>query len=199
MKEYGSPEVAANYRRKHSGSWLRRLAHGREQKLLNRLLQRVSPIDSVLDCPCGTGRFLPLLETHARRVYAGDVAHSMVALARDDGRALCLVGDVNALPLPDDAVDVVVCMRLLHHLADPADRVRALTGMRRVARRAVIVSFADAETRRGRRASSRRQAISEAQLRADAAAAGLALEPPILRVGGLFSRFAFAFLRLGKD
>ena len=67
------------------------------------------------------------------------------------------------------------------------------------ARRAVIVSFADAETWKGRWTASRRRAIPVRQLRLDSLAANLTLESPVLRVGSLFSRFSVALLRVPQD
>ena len=55
------------------------------------------------------------------------------------------VADVRALPSADASFDVAHASLLLHHL-DPADAVRALTEMRRVARTGVVVN----DLRRGR-------------------------------------------------
>jgi len=47
-----------------------------------------------------------------------------------------VVGDAQALPVPDKSFDVALCANLLHHLPEP---VRALEELRRVARRAVVL------------------------------------------------------------
>ena len=194
MARYRSPEGAAAYREKHRRSLIRRVADRRERKLLCRMLRRLARVDSILDCPCGTGRFLPSVARYASSVWAIDQSEPMVRLASHaSGFA---VGDAGALPLASRSVDVVVCCRLLHHFPAPEARVRILAEAARVARRAVIVSFADADTWKGRRTKSRRRPISRAQLRHEAASAGLELEPPILAVCGFFSCFAFAFLRV---
>ena len=65
-------------------------------------------------------------------------------LANTNGASSC-VPPCRALPLADDAVDVVHASLLLHHL-DPRDAVIALREMRRVAREAVVVN----DLRRGR-------------------------------------------------
>ena len=49
------------------------------------------------------------------------------------------VGDVLALDLPDDSVDVATCSLLVHHL-EPPDAVQALQELGRVARRGVVVN-----------------------------------------------------------
>ena len=53
-----------------------------------------------------------------------------------------VLGDVSALPFADDAFDAVLCSQVLEHL--PFDRfVPTLRGMRRVARRAAVISLPD--------------------------------------------------------
>ena len=163
------------------------------------MLRRLSPLDSVLDCPCGAGRFLPSIALFASRVWAIDQSGPMVQLARQASPpAGFAIADADALPLPDRSVDAVVCSRLLHHLPAADERVRILAEAGRVARRAVIVSFTDADTWKGRRSASRRRSIPRGQLRLDALTANLKLEPPVLRVASLFSCFAVAFLRVPK-
>jgi len=192
MRRYRTDEGAAAYRDKHAGTLLRRLADRREKTLLVRLLRRIGPLESVLDCPCGAGRFLPLLAGEADRVFALDQSRALLLLARA-GRAA--VGDAGALPLRDGAVDAVVCLRLLHHFPEAADRRRILAEAARVARKGVVVSFADADTWKGRRMRSRRRPVPRRVLAEDAAAAGLALDPGVLKVNSLFSGFSFALLR----
>ncbi len=199
MTAYRSPAVADAYREKHRRSWTRRLGDWRERTLICRMLRRLPRLDSVLDCACGAGRFLPSIGAYARQVWAIDQSGPMVQLAREASPSAWLaIADAGALPLSDGSVDAVVCSRLLHHFPEAGERVRILSEASRVARRAVIVSFADAETWKGRRAASRRRAIPQRQLRLDSLAANLTLEPPVLRVGSLFSRFAVDLLRVPK-
>lgn len=164
------------------------------------MLRGLPRLDSVLDCACGAGRFLPSIAAYARRVWAIDQSGPMVQLARQASPPAWLaIADAGALPMPDRSVDAVVCSRLLHHFSDAEERVRILSEASRVARRAVIVSFADSETWKGRRAASRRRAIPTKQLQLDSLAANLTLEPPVLRVSSLFSRFSVALLRVPQD
>jgi len=197
VERYGSQAGAAAYRRKHEESLIRRLASWRERTLLGRMLERAGPLESVLDCPCGAGRFLPSVAEHAVRVWAFDRSTEMVRVARGDSRRGCFaVSDAVGIPLGDNTVDAVISMRLLHHIQGSEDRARILAEASRVARKAVIVSFADADTWKGRRTSSRRRPISRDQLVGEAESAGLVLEPPIRSVGGLFSTFSFALFRV---
>src|SRR4029453_3704481 len=82
-------------------------------------------------------------------VVVADLRPEVLAIARrnlaNTNGVKFLRADVRALPMTDDAVDVVHASLLLHHL-DPQDAVTALREMRRVARDAVVVN----DLRRGR-------------------------------------------------
>ena len=195
VERYGSRAGAVAYRRKHEESWVRR-SPARERALLRRMLDRLPGIESVLDCPCGAGRFVPGVREVAGRVLAFDRSPEMVRAAREaTGGRWFAAADAAAIPLADDAVDVVIIMRLLHHIQGSDDRARVLAEAARVARRAVIVSFADADTPKGKRTGSRRRPITREQLCDEAGRGGLAVEPPFRSVGGLFSTFSFALFR----
>lgn len=135
----------------------------REMAMLNRLPGGVSDsvravtnsLDgrsdpSVLDIGAGSGDFARRLlqERHATVVVA-DLRDEVLTIARrnlaNTNGVKFLRADVRALPLTDDAVDVVHASLLLHHL-EPHDAVTALREMRRVAREAVVIN----DLRRGR-------------------------------------------------
>ncbi|HEX7162044.1 MAG TPA: class I SAM-dependent methyltransferase [Trebonia sp.] len=70
-----------------------------------------------LDAACGTGRFAEFLATRGHRVIGVDSSPDMLAHARrrvPDGEFH--VAELDQLPLPDDAVDVIVCALALVHL-----------------------------------------------------------------------------------
>jgi ubiquinone/menaquinone biosynthesis C-methylase UbiE len=110
------------------------------------------PDATVLDIGAGSGDFARrLLRERSAQVLVWDSRDEVLAIARrnlaDTNHVKFLKADVRALPLSDDAVDVVHASLLLHHL-DPADVVLALREMRRVAREGVVVN----DLRRGRMA-----------------------------------------------
>lgn len=109
---------------------------------------------TVLDAGAGIGDFARRGRARAPlRVVVNDVRADVLALARSNlrgtDRVSFLPGDVRSLPLPDAAVDVSHASLLLHHL-DPPDAVAALSELRRVARRGVVVN----DLRRGRLANA---------------------------------------------
>lgn len=76
---------------------------------------------TVLDFGCGTGEnIIPLIERGAR-VIGMDISPDLIALAQkrvSDAQleASLTVGDAYQTGLPDESVDVVFCMALIHHL-----------------------------------------------------------------------------------
>jgi len=123
----------------------RRRTDRRERRALQRLLAGLPEVRTVLDVPTGAGRLLPTLAAGGRRVLGIDAARQILAHAvvRPESVLGLCQADAMALPLADDAVDAIVCNRLLHHLPAAAERARVLSELRRVSRYYVIVSFFD--------------------------------------------------------
>jgi len=180
-RAYEAPGVAGFYARSRwEASRHARRTNRREQGIVNGLL-RHGTVDSVLDLACGSGRFQPLLRTHAGTVLACDQSRAMLQAARG---LLPLLSAVQAsafrLPLASGSVDLVLAMRLLQHYPESGERRAILSEMARVSRRFVITSYFDRacfqalRPRRSRRPPAR-YAISGAAFRADIRAAGLVL------------------------
>jgi SAM-dependent methyltransferase len=98
----------------------------------------------ILDVGSGSADFV----RHLRRrtpapIVASDVSPAVLAVTRRNVTGIddvtVVEADVRALPFPDAAMAVAHASLLLHHL-DPGDAVRALTELRRVARRGVVVN-----------------------------------------------------------
>jgi ubiquinone/menaquinone biosynthesis C-methylase UbiE len=159
---------ARAYEEKHRSGLRRRLTTWREIALARRALRLAGDPESVLDMPCGAGRFWPMLAEHpTRRLRAGDRSAGMLETARAHADPALLtrfdsIGELDAfaLDLPDGAVEHILCMRLLHHIARPEDRLRLLGELHRVARRGVTVSLwvdGNLQARRRQRLDARRQ------------------------------------------
>ena len=100
----------------------------------------------VIDVGCGPGRFWPVMaQANVSDMWGLDVSHSMLSFAKTSQsvgqRFTTIAGSVTALPFADESFDCVVAMRLLHHFGDLQERKRALSELRRIARRNVIVSL----------------------------------------------------------
>lgn len=137
-----------DYERRRYRGLDQRIVHGRETRILRRLLDRVAPAPGgrILDAPCGYGRFSALCLARGGALTGADLSLNMVRRALDaspaPGRHAGVVADFRAgLPFRAGAFDVVFSMRLLHHIHDAEGRRRILSEFGRVAGRWAVVSF----------------------------------------------------------
>lgn len=141
-------EHSQRYLEKHQDGLARRLSDWRDQQMARRALRAAGNPKVVLDLPCGAGRFWPMLAEEAgREILAADNSQSMVDVATRSqapavvARVKAFQSSAFAIKLPDAAVDCVFCMRLMHHIADPAHRVAMLREFNRVTRDTLILSL----------------------------------------------------------
>lgn len=139
---------ATKHLQKHELSLTRRLAHWRDEQQTRRALKLAGDPDMVLDLPCGTGRFWPLLaEQPNRLIFAADDSTDLLESA-EAAQPLEVLMQVEsfqssacAIEMEDNFVDSVLCMDLLHQIADPAQHLRILREFHRVTRDTLIVSL----------------------------------------------------------
>lgn len=139
---------AQEYLHKHQdGAW-RRLSHWRDEQLARRALALAGEPGLVLDLPCGAGRFWPLLAEKANRVIIGaDHSADMLrtACAAQSAEVVKRVRPLQtsafAIDLPDNSVDSIFCMRLLHHVGESRHRLALLRECQRVTRDSLILSL----------------------------------------------------------
>jgi SAM-dependent methyltransferase len=136
------------YARSRRDKLSRRFANLWEIRMARKALGVAGNPESVLDLPCGTGRFWTLLaEAPTRRLLAGDSSLDMIETAKAahpaaiTGRFHCLHTDALHIDLPANAVDNIFCMRLMHHVHDPATRIRIYREFGRVAKGTICVSL----------------------------------------------------------
>ena len=139
---------AQNYLLKHQDNLARQLSHKRDEQLARGALALAGEPVLVLDLPCGAGRFWPLLSEKPNRVIIGaDNSESMlkVATVAQPAEVVKRVRPLHTsafdIDLPDNAVDSIFCMRLMHHIGDPAHRLAILKEFQRVTRDSVIISL----------------------------------------------------------
>jgi len=84
-------------------------------------LLHVGPGRKVLEVGAGTGKFIPILQRCGGDVFAVEPVAAMRAqLARAFPDVEVLAGTAESLPLPDGAVDAVVCAQSFHWFATAA-------------------------------------------------------------------------------
>jgi ubiquinone/menaquinone biosynthesis C-methylase UbiE len=188
---YIDENVAGQYDDERFVSIVGRSFDALEKRALRSVVRRaVAGVQhpAVLDIPCGTGRITELLLDEGLTVVGADVSEAMIAVAQ---RKLARFGDrisfrqldLDRLELPDNSVDLVSCIRLLHHI-DSVGRAQILKELARVSRRYVLVNVSFSSPVYALRRSLKRvlgQGISAASstwddIRREAAQAGLRVE-----------------------
>lgn len=117
----------------------------REQDAVGALIACIPKGSTVLDCPCGMGRWWPLLLERADEIIAMDISEGMLEKAAErpevQSKSVRLMrGNAEEIPLEDGSVDFVFSHALTKHLPWPV-QYRVLNEFARVARRGIVCSF----------------------------------------------------------
>lgn len=142
---YRDTDVAADYDQHRFVTPARQRRNARKWRAIERALGEAGAVATILDVPCGTGRFTGALAERGHLVVGSDISLEMMRVAARKGPrhpnfAGHLQADVERLPLRTGAVDCVVCIRFMFHV-DAATRVRMLREMARVSRRWLVVDY----------------------------------------------------------
>ncbi|NJD35700.1 MAG: class I SAM-dependent methyltransferase, partial [Betaproteobacteria bacterium] len=160
------PEHSKKYFKKLGSGFLPRLSTWREIGMARKALALAGNPKTVLDLPCGTGRFWELLaERPDRRIFAADNSQDMIntgmelrppaVTARIEKTFQC---SAFATGLPDRFVECVFSIRLMHHIEKSQDRILMLKEFRRISSGTVIMSeWVDGNYTAWRRAKLERQ------------------------------------------
>lgn len=146
-KKY-TAEHSQQYYEKHAQGLWRKLSNARETGIARKALKMAGNPQSVLDLPCGTGRFWDMLaENRNRKLYGADNSEHMLEVAKNvrapkvASRFETFKASAFDIPKKDNFVDNIFCMRLLHHIGKHEDRLKMLKEFHRVAKDTVIFSL----------------------------------------------------------
>ena len=144
-ESYQDSSAAEEYERVRFSGLLGRYRYYREQKAVSRLMDTLPNDISIADCPCGTGRWWPVLARRARHIVAFDVSEGMLRYGLEQTKLVdididILKGDAEHLPLADCSVDYAFSHALTKHLPIPV-QYHVLAEFARIARFGVICSF----------------------------------------------------------
>jgi ubiquinone/menaquinone biosynthesis C-methylase UbiE len=142
---YRDGAVAQDYDFHRFGSKKRARRNAGKWRAICKALALTPDVTTILDLPCGTGRFTGPLAESGYDVVGSDISLEMMQVAQgktaeERGVRGYLQADAEALPFATDGIDCVMCIRFLFHV-DAAARVRILREMGRVSRRGLIVDI----------------------------------------------------------
>jgi ubiquinone/menaquinone biosynthesis C-methylase UbiE len=145
FSEKYTDEHSQEYFKKHDR---KRLSDRIEHRMAQRALRLAGNPASILDIPCGTGRFWSMLAEDPRReLLAADYSPAMLEIAgkvREPEivrRFRLLQCSAFAITQPDSSVDCIFSIRLMHHIGESANRVAMLKEFHRVTRDSAVVSL----------------------------------------------------------
>lgn len=148
FSEKYTDEHAREYYHKHTAGFWRKLSNWREISIARKALKLAGNPASVLDLPSGTGRFWQMLaEKKDRKLFAADYNQSMLNVALQERpadvtqRFETFQASAFDIPKPENFVDCIFCMRLLHHIGEREDRMKMLREFHRVAKDSVVISL----------------------------------------------------------
>ncbi len=166
LRRYQSAEGAESYSKKFQKHWNERLNDTFERRLVQRLLNEVSRNDRphrALDMPCGYGRLYPLLAEASAEVVECDWSHPMLLRARESQSRMPTGGarrhvraEAGRLPFPDRSFDLVLSVRLCHHIRSHEERLAYVRELMRVSAGWVIFTYFDTRSLKNRLRELRR-------------------------------------------
>ena len=117
-----------------------------EQRMVGRLLMKHQMVGkSLLDVPCGYGRFWQTFTHLGLQLVGIDRDPAMTRKAagnlHGDGSHPPVCGNIFTLPFEDETFDCVFCIRLLHLQFTDGERRSILRELARVSRRLVLISI----------------------------------------------------------
>ncbi len=154
LDNYNSPDGAVSYTKKFKKHWTERINNRREQNMVRKLLGEIpngDRYDLALDMPCGYGRLYPLLKQTARHVVEGDWSFYLLKEARNylaqNGQIESPLGFVRgtalSMPFLDGSFDVVLSVRLCHHISSQDERLEYVRELLRISRNWVVFTYFD--------------------------------------------------------
>jgi SAM-dependent methyltransferase len=146
-------DKAASYDVKYERELHKRLSNWKEKRLIASLLADTGRLERMLDVPCGAGRLSGVLARHAEKVFEVDYSREMLKVCRRNASGYeSRFAEASAFDLPfgDGTFDMVVSIRLSHHIPDRAARLAHLRELFRSSRRYVLATFFDENTLKNR-------------------------------------------------
>ena len=147
QEQYQDVDDAAEYNQEYKDELFKRWSTNREYALLEKLLSSQPKCERLLDLPCGGGRLSPQIGKYTDLLLESDIGKGQVLYARKNSTLeipqFFMTSTAFKLPLKDNAVDAVVCVRLNHHMPTRQEREQLMNEILRVSKRFVIMTYFD--------------------------------------------------------
>ena len=143
---YQSSEVAADYDEHRFRTPKRMRRNARKWAAIQKALAFTDGVKTIVDLPCGTGRFTGNLARAGYTVVGSDISVEMMQQAAKLPAVMhenikgYVRADAEALPFKTKSTDCLLSIRFLFHV-DPQTRRRMLREFGRVSRRWVIADY----------------------------------------------------------
>jgi len=143
---YQSAEVAADYDEHRFRTPKRIRRNVRKWAAIQKALALTGGVKTVVDLPCGTGRFTGNLARAGYEVVGSDISVEMMQQAaklpsvQHENIRGYVRADAESMPFPAKSVDCLMSIRFLFHV-DPQTRRRMLREFGRVSRRWIIADY----------------------------------------------------------
>lgn len=151
LETYRDREIAATYDQRWSSPRGKK-RDARKAAALQRAVDAVlkargMEAQTLLDIPCGTGRFSDLWKSRGFQVLGADLAVTMLQEAQaKHPHATFFAADLARLPFADGSLDLGICIRFLHLVRDPELRIAFLRELKRVCKVGAVIDYRHAHT-----------------------------------------------------
>ena len=116
---------------------------GIEQEIVRRYVETLPHGARIADIPFGTGRFVPFYIKQHLNVFGADISEDMLKIARknigDAPGFKIQVAAAEALPLPSQSVDYLICHRFIKWLPDTQVLGKVMKEFARVTRKEMFI------------------------------------------------------------
>jgi ubiquinone/menaquinone biosynthesis C-methylase UbiE len=115
-----------------------------DKEFAQSLLDMVGMESTVLDIPCGTGRFYPIFSKVNKLIMIDRDASMLESLKERHNpgdNAQVLEGDITSIQLDDNSVDLCMSMRMFHHIDSDEFVLKVIKELSRVSSKYVAFSF----------------------------------------------------------
>jgi ubiquinone/menaquinone biosynthesis C-methylase UbiE len=167
LNRYNSLEGAESYSGKFKRHWTERINDRNERNLVSALLRKAlkgKSIQLALDLPCGYGRLYPVIKKCANRVVEADWSFHLLKLGREmrdnppaEPPSPYVRATALSLPFRNNTFDLVLSVRLSHHIRERAERHQYVREISRVSKGWVIFTYFDQDSIKNRLREWRRR------------------------------------------